>query len=795
MSKLPHLSSPSIFVILGATGDLAKKKIIPSLWLLFNENLLPDKCSVLAFADTNFSKEEFNTFIKDNLKEKIKNISEIKLKPFLDLFTYINGDFNVEKSFNKILDQVNKYESLWSVCSNKVFFLAATPHFYENIFNNLAKVGLNVPCGGNLGWTRILIEKPFGYDLKSAEKLQKLLDKYFKEEQIYRIDHYLAKEIVQGISNFRFSNNLFESSWSNELVEKIEIRLFESIGVEQRGSFYDSLGAFRDVGQNHLLELLSLITMKTPLQNDILTIRKNRVDILSKLKPWTKKDIINNTYQAQYEGYKNIEGVKNNSQNETFFSIKTEIEDPLWIGVPIIIEAGKQCKEARKEIVVTMKHPPVCFACEPGHHTKNQVIFQIEPKAQVLIKFWSKKPGFENTLEERSFTFFLYEKEEKTQYVEEYAKLFYEAMRGDLTLFVDREEVKNLWRFTDPLIKAWRNNLVPLSFYKPGTTPQVKFKTEDKNKFYDLEKKIGIIGLGKMGANISRRLTERGWRVYGFNKTEEETKILVKEGLYGTYSVREMVEKISGLKVIWLMIPAGGPVDEILFGKDGLIKMLKKGDIIIDGGNSFYKDSISRFKKLKAKGIGFIDVGVSGGPSGARNGASLMIGGEKEVFKKVEKLFSDIAIQNGYQFFDGPGAGHFVKMIHNGIEYGMMQSIAEGFTILKKSKYKLNLSKVTDVYNHGSVIESRLIGWLKNAIELHGEDLKNVKGQVSHTGEGAWTVKTAKDLKIKAKIIEESLKFRIQSNKKSPSVDRQTNYTGKILSAIRGQFGGHSIKK
>jgi 6-phosphogluconate dehydrogenase len=233
-----------------------------------------------------------------------------------------------------------------------------------------------------------------------------------------------------------------------------------------------------------------------------------------------------------------------------------------------------------------------------------------------------------------------------------------------------------------------------------------------------------------------------------------------------------------------LSIPAGKSVDEVLFSNEGIVNLLDKNDVILDGGNSFYKDSIRRAKKLKKKSIQFIDVGVSGGPAGARYGASLMIGGEKKLFEQYEQLFFDLAEPEGYQFFNGYGAGHFVKMIHNGIEYGMMQAIAEGFSILKKAPYKLDVSKITQVYNQGSVIESKLIAWLHNAFILHGDDLKNVSSSVGYTGEGEWTVQTAREMKIKTKIIEESLKFRVQS-KKNPS------YTGKILSALREQFGGH----
>jgi len=247
-----------------------------------------------------------------------------------------------------------------------------------------------------------------------------------------------------------------------------------------------------------------------------------------------------------------------------------------------------------------------------------------------------------------------------------------------------------------------------------------------------------------------------------------------------------MVSKLKPPRVIWVMVKAGEAIDEVLFGEEGLINHLEKEDIVIDGGNSYFEDSVRRTHKLAKKGIMFVDVGVSGGPEGVRTGACLMVGGTKEVYEKLLPLYLNIAVTQGVQFFEGVGAGHFVKMIHNGIEYGIMQAIAEGFTVLKNSGYSLNLKDIAEVYNHGSVIESKLIRWLKKAFEVHGVDLEDVSGTVAHTGEGEWTVKTAHELGLKTKIIEEAVNFRIESEK-NPS------YTGKILSALREQFGGHSV--
>ena len=301
------------------------------------------------------------------------------------------------------------------------------------------------------------------------------------------------------------------------------------------------------------------------------------------------------------------------------------------------------------------------------------------------------------------------------------------------------------------------------------------------------KKTIGIVGLGKMGAGIARHLHEQGFEVIGFNRSPEIRETLAQEGISTVGTLEELVEALPVPRTVWLMVPAKKPTEDILFAKDGLVRLLSKGDTVIDGGNAFYKDTIANGKKLAKYGIRFMDVGFSGGPGGARNGGCLMIGGDDKLFKEYEPLFAALAAPDAYRFFKGVGAGHFVKMVHNGIEYGMMQALAEGFAVLKKSPYKLDLKKVAEIYDNKSVIESRLTRWMKDAFDTYGSDMKGVSGTVAHTGEGQWTVETAKALKVEAPIIAGSLKFR-KDSKKKPS------YTGKLLSALRNQFGGHSIK-
>ncbi len=319
--------------------------------------------------------------------------------------------------------------------------------------------------------------------------------------------------------------------------------------------------------------------------------------------------------------------------------------------------------------------------------------------------------------------------------------------------------------------------------------------------------KIGYIGLGKMGFAQVERLLEKGYRVVAWNRSLEPRVEAQKAGAEVSDTIAGVCVKLKTPRLVWLMVP-NAIVDEIL---EELVPHLSKGDTVIDGGNSFYKHSMRRAKELSKKGINFLDCGTSGGPAGARNGACLMIGGDKKVFKKYERLFWNLSqdvrsviLKNNrtdggsYAYVGKSGAGHFVKMVHNGIEYGMMQALAEGFAVLRaadkhglgtaKRKLGLDVTKIAQLYNQGSVIESRLVGWLAKAYAEQGAELPEISGEVSHSGEGLWTVETAKEIGVPVKVIEDSLEFRLKSQG-NPS------YTGQVVSALRNQFGGHSVKK
>ncbi|MBI4079747.1 glucose-6-phosphate dehydrogenase [Candidatus Kaiserbacteria bacterium] len=783
---------PTIFAAFGATGDLMRRKVIPAVFHLWQHSELPERFRVIGFSRRDWSDDDFRSFIKDVIEtHRGKKVPRGTLEPFLQLFSVQKGTFENAASYRELKETFNKFDSEWGMCSNKLFYLSVAPEYYGPILRHVSRAGLAEPCAPGVtitGWTRVIVEKPFGMDSKTAKVIDELLGKLFQEDQIYRIDHYLAKEMMQNILTFRFSNNLFELAWGNELIENIHVKLLERIGVEDRGAFYDHVGALRDVGQNHLLQMLALVTMDAPVSFDASSIQQKRADILRSLNVISPKDATSATFRAQHEGYRSIKDVEKHSQTETYFKIRTELNHPKWRGVAVVLEGGKRMGEALKEIIVTFKHPSPCLCPVGQPHHKNEIIIRMEPREEILIEFWSKALGFSLSTEQRMFHYMLREQSAHVPYVEEYAKLLLDCIRGDQTLFISTEEVRAMWRFTDPIIEAWQKDLSPLHTYKPDSK-----KISDESSIAgpstaELHKEIGIIGLGKMGGGVARSLLEKGWRVHGYTSRKENADALAREGMLVAPSFQGVVAALPKPRLVWLMTTAGKAVDEVLFGKQGIVKQLSRGDIVVDTGNEYYKTSIARAHKLKKHGITHVDVGFSGGPYGARYGGCLMIGGDEKTFKKLEPLFADLSAKDAYQFFAGTGAGHFVKMVHNGIEYGMMQAIGEGFAILKKSKYRLDLKRVADIYNHRSVIESRLVGWLKSGFEQHGEDLKDVSGSIGHTGEGEWTAKTAREMKVPAPVIEKSFKFRVESAKK-PS------YIGKIVSALREQFGGHSVKK
>ncbi len=772
---------PTIFVIFGVTGDLARKKLIPALFALYKDGRLPPLMQMVGFARREMSDEDFQRFVQEILLED--GADESSVRSFIRLLAYCRGDFTDRASYDGLARLLGKHDEAWNTCANKLFHLAVPPVYYDAIIHNLADSGLTDPCSPEEGWTRVIVEKPFGSDSASAQALDEQLGKLFREEQVYRIDHYLGKDTVQNILAFRFSNVFLEPAWNARSVERIAIRLYEASDVRGRGSFYDSIGALRDVGQNHMLQLLALFTMKNPGSFDADSIRKARAEALNSLEAMDIQDIARHTLRGQYAGYEREQGVLPQSATETFFRIEARLATHEWRGVPIVLEGGKALGESRVEVVVQFRHHTPCL-CPPSKHLTNVLKYEVQPQEGITISFWAKGPGAKMEIEEKAFSFDYDQAFTGSESLDAYAKLILDVIEGNQTSFVSTDEIIASWKFIDPIVSAWQQGQVPLVRYKKGASPDAIVREHMAIP----PKRISYIGLGKMGANMAQRLVDYGWDVTAYDPDEGARKKVEQHGVTVVDAVAAVVDRMNAAKgtprIVWLMVPHG-VVDDVL---NELVPHLHQGDIVIDGGNSFYKDSIRRGRELTAQGIRFLDVGVSGGPSGARDGACLMIGGDRNVYKSLMGLFSDLSVAGGYDYMGELGAGHFVKMVHNGIEYGMMQAIAEGFAVLKEWRGELDLERIAHLYGNGSVIESRLVHWLKDAYVQYGTELTDISGTVAQSGEGAWTVDAAKELGIPVPVIEQSLQFRIDSEK-TPS------YTGKIVSALRNQFGGHNVTK
>ncbi|AKM81346.1 MAG: 6-phosphogluconate dehydrogenase, decarboxylating [Candidatus Pacebacteria bacterium GW2011_GWF2_38_9] len=297
--------------------------------------------------------------------------------------------------------------------------------------------------------------------------------------------------------------------------------------------------------------------------------------------------------------------------------------------------------------------------------------------------------------------------------------------------------------------------------------------------------KIAYIGLGKMGKNMVLRLLEQGIEVVAWNRSEGPVAEVVAAGATAASNFKELLGSLAERRIIWLMLPAGEVTDQII---SELLPDLKTGDLLIDGGNSFYKDTIRRSAELAQKGINYLDIGVSGGPGGARSGACMMIGGDKADYELLLPVIKAACAPDAYGYMGGNGAGHFVKMVHNGIEYGMMQAIAEGAAVLEESPFKPDLAEVFRVYNNKSVIESRLVEWARQAF-AENPKLDNISSTISHTGEGEWTIQAAKELGIEVPVIEKSFAVRVNS------VNEKENFRNKVVSVLRNKFGHHKASK
>jgi glucose-6-phosphate 1-dehydrogenase len=456
---------PTIFVIFGITGDLAARKLLPALLGLYSKGLLPKRFSIIGITRRSFSREEFREFLRGGMKIKQGEFKEEDIKHFLDHITYEQGMFDDPKMYARISATVKSIDDRWGQCSNKLFHLSVPPTLYEGILTNLAGSQLNKPCDDGVGWTRVLIEKPFGNNIATARSLDRLLGKLFDEEQIVRIDHYLAKESLQNILVFRFTNAIFEPLWRRQYIDKVHIRLFEKMGMEGRGDFYDKVGALKDVGQNHILAMLALVAMEAPASFSAADVRRSRAKILSKLRPIPPRTLAGQVVRGQYDGYQKEPGVASGSSTETYFRIQAYINSPRWKGVPFYLESGKALSEARTEIKVYFKNTSGPKGTHDPEH-QNVLTFRIQPDEGIKIKFFVKTPGYSSMTEPKTLRFKYAETPSFSDIPDDYERLIHDIFIGDQTLFASTDEIMASWKFVTSILENWAK--LPLRKYQRG---------------------------------------------------------------------------------------------------------------------------------------------------------------------------------------------------------------------------------------------------------------------------------------------------------------------------------------
>lgn len=430
-----HPMNPFTLVVFGITGNLFQIKLLPALKALDKQGLLPKDTKIIGIGRRNLRPGEFGGF-------------ESKI-------TYLPGDFEDQSPTNPLYPKLSQLlggqgESNW------LYYLATYPEHYAGIFSGLNDLGLTSKKNG---WVRVMIEKPMGHDLKSAQQLNKLLSQYFTEDQIYRLDHYLAKETMQNILVFRFGNEIFQSLLNKNFVDNIQVTVAEDFGVGNRGGYYDSMGALRDIGQNHLLQMLVMVTMEAPSEFANQPITNERIAVLKKL-----QSIPDSLVLGQYNGYVYEDKINPQSTADTFFAFKTEISSRRWVGVPVYVRGGKRLAKTVAEISIVFKTPKnSLFTNHELGNNPNVLTYRLQPNEGIGIEVLTKYPGHKLLLD-KSYLQFCYSTK-KNQIVDPYQKLIYDAISGDQTLFNDALEVETAWQFIDDLKKG---TLQP-KIYEPGT--------------------------------------------------------------------------------------------------------------------------------------------------------------------------------------------------------------------------------------------------------------------------------------------------------------------------------------
>ena len=475
---------PSSFIIFGASGDLTHRKLIPALYNLACANMLPKNFSVIGFAVTPMDDESFRTEMCKAVQDSNEaNKFDAKVwGEFVKGLYYITADFHSPEGYQTLKARLKEIQKTGDAPGNNLFYLATPPSFYADIVERLGAHGLTTQEAKDSGWTRCIIEKPFGSDLPSAVSLNESIHKVFKEEQIYRIDHYLGKETVQNIMAFRFANSIIDPIWNRRYVDHVQITAAETLGVEHRGKYYEEAGCLRDMFQNHLLQLLSIVAMDPPVRYGGTSVRDRKADVMKSIVPINPENLSEIAIRGQYgpgmfegkslPGYRQEEGVDPESKTETFVALKLFVDNWRWADVPFYLRSGKRLPHKVTEIVIQFKRVPhLFFHLSPEDQMEpNLLVMRIQPDEGISLRFGAKLPGPEMHIRQVEMNF-SYTDAFKVQPSTAYETLLLDALEGDPTLFNRSDSVETAWNVIEPILDIWSATkpFQPFPNYASGT--------------------------------------------------------------------------------------------------------------------------------------------------------------------------------------------------------------------------------------------------------------------------------------------------------------------------------------
>jgi len=475
---------PCTLVIFGATGDLTHRKLLPALYNLAIEQPLPPQFTVVGVARRPFTDEQFRQQALDSINtfSRRRPVNQSVWETFSKGLFYLQSQFDDAVGYERLGQLLDRLDQERGTQGNRIFYLATPPSFYGDIGALLSTSGVarRGAASGSGGWSRIVVEKPFGHDLASARALNEQLNKGFSERQIYRIDHYLGKETVQNIMVLRFGNGIFEPIWNRRYIDHVQITVAESIGIEGRADYYEQAGAIRDMVQNHMMQVLTLTAMEPPVTFEADSVRDEKVKVLRAIPPLMEAEISSDTVRGQYgpglvggeqvPGYCEEPGIAPQSQTETFVAAKLLIENWRWAGVPFYLRTGKRLTKRVTEVAIQFKRPPYLLfqGAAAAQMQPNVLSMRIQPNEGITLQVSAKVPGQEMRLRTVNMDF-LYGSSFGVEPPEAYERLLLDAMLGDSTLFTRIDETELAWNLVDTIVRDWKVSGTPLAQYEPGT--------------------------------------------------------------------------------------------------------------------------------------------------------------------------------------------------------------------------------------------------------------------------------------------------------------------------------------